>query len=109
MGHRKANKSPTVLQGSAARLCISVPMCNQSTASNPHWHIGSRESTIKRVHRVTPGANGTTSSEAQVRSGVPQGSVLGPLPFLIHISDKNYEISDSTVSFFANDTRILLE
>ena len=52
--------------------------------------------------------NGTTSSEAQVRSGVPQGSVLGPLLFLIHISDINYEIADSTVSCFAEDTRILL-
>ena len=52
--------------------------------------------------------NGTTSSEAQVRSGVPQGSVLGPLLFLIHISDINYKIAESTVSCFADDTRILL-
>ena len=52
--------------------------------------------------------NGTTSSEAQVRSGVPQGSVLGPLLFLIHISDINYEIADSTVSCFADDTQIPL-
>ena len=52
--------------------------------------------------------NGTASSEAQVRSGVPQGLVLGILLFLIHISDINYEIADSTVSCFANDTRIIL-
>ena len=52
--------------------------------------------------------NGTTSSEAQVRCSVPQGSVVGPLLFLINISDINYEIADSTVSCFADDTRILL-
>ena len=51
--------------------------------------------------------NGTTSSEAQLRSGIPQGSVLGPLLYLIHISDINYEITDSTVSCFADDARIL--
>ena len=29
-------------------------MYDQSTACKPRWHIRSRESTIKRVHRVTP-------------------------------------------------------
>ena len=34
--------------------------------------------------------------------------MLGPLLFIIHISDINYEIADSTVSCSADDTRILL-
>ena len=29
-------------------------MCDQSTACNPHWHIRSKLSYIKRVHRITP-------------------------------------------------------
>ena len=41
-GHRVGNESPAVLRGSAARLCVSVPMCDQSTACNPHWHVQSR-------------------------------------------------------------------
>ena len=38
----------------------------------------------------------------------PKGQCYGPLLFLIHISDINYEIADSTVSCFADDTRIHL-
>ena len=41
-GHRDGNKSPAVQRCSAARRCISVPMCDQSTACNPHWQIRSR-------------------------------------------------------------------
>ena len=48
------------------------------------------------------------AGEAQVISGVSQSSVLGLLLFQIHISGINYEIADSTVSCFTDDTRILL-
>ena len=32
----------------------SIPMCDQSTACNPDWHIRHRQSTTKWVLRVTP-------------------------------------------------------
>ena len=42
----------------------------------------------------------------QVESGIPQGSVLGPLLFLILIGDIDQEVTSSFVSSFADDTRI---
>ena len=73
-----------------------------------YWKIGGWIHNFLSNRQQCVGVNGTTSSEAQVRSGVLQLSVLGPLIFLIHISDINYKIADSTVSCFADDTRILL-
>ena len=33
------NKSPMALRGSSVGRRISIPMCDQSTACNPDWHI----------------------------------------------------------------------
>ena len=50
--------------------------------------------------------NGVHSDSAKVLSGVPQGSVLGPLFFLLFINDLEDVVKHSRVSFFADDTRV---
>ena len=49
--------------------------------------------------------NGSYSDYSSIESGVPQGSVLGPLLFLVYINDLERNIK-SNVKFFADDTML---
>ena len=51
--------------------------------------------------------NGYDSNLADVKFGVPQGSVLGPLLFLIYINDLNQALKFCKVHHFAADTNLL--
>ena len=54
----------------------------------------------------TVSVNGTHSYKSKVKSGVPQGTVLGPLLFLVYINDIDQCIKHSFISCFADDTRV---
>ena len=58
----------------------------------------------KRKQRVF--VNGVLSKTLPVNSGVPQGSILGPLLFLIYINDVTNATSYFNIRLFADDTSL---
>ena len=55
---------------------------------------------------IFPYIDGHRSVLASIISGVPQGTVLGPILFILFINDLQCCVEHSNVSFFADDTRV---
>ena len=50
--------------------------------------------------------NGVSSTESQIGFGIPQGSILGPLFFLLYINDLPECLKQTTPRLFADDTNL---
>ena len=64
-----------------------------------------QEFLLNRQQRVA--IDGVESQPCHVTSGVPQGTVLGPLMFLLHIGDIDTNLQSATTSTFADDTKVM--
>ena len=102
---------------------IRVVFCDISKAFDRVWHIGLLAK-LKRIgitdkllqwfknylqdrkQRVV--INGQSSSWGSVLAGAPQGSVLGPLLFLIYINHITNAVQSSEIRLFADDTILYL-
>jgi len=63
-----------------------------------HSYLSNRTQTVKL---------GNLQSEfLPVKSGVPQGSILGPLLFLIYINDISFQCPDLNIDLYADDSTI---
>ena len=58
----------------------------------------------KRQQRVV--MEGKSSSWLEVTSGVPQGSILGPLLFIFYTNDMPLKLRHSTIELFADDIKV---
>ena len=69
---------------------------------HPQTVLWIRDWLSNRTHQVT--VNGVISTSRSVTSGVPQGSVLGPLLFLTFINDMPIVTQHSKLKLFADDS-----
>ena len=75
----------------------------QAYGIDQHVYRWIQDFLVGRVQRVS--VNGSLSEEEPVISGIPQGSVLGPLLFVIFINDLPQNLTSQSL-MFADDTKV---
>ena len=62
--------------------------------------------TIYQIEKQRVKMNEEFSLWSDIEYGVPQGSILGPLPFNIHLCDLFYFLEGTDIASYASDTTL---
>jgi hypothetical protein len=110
----KAIASKKFCLGLFIDLSKAFDTLNHSILITKLQHIGIRgtplnwfHSYLTKRHQYVSFKN-VESSQLQITCGVPQGSILGPLLFLIYINDLKHALTNAKPILFADDTTLLL-
>lgn len=72
-------------------------------------YLGNRTQVVEVTHKCDNKITSTRSSPLPIKSGVPQGSVLGPVLFTLFVNDLPFQLADfSEVHMYADDTALTL-
>ena len=64
-----------------------------------HSYLSDRQQCVK--------VNGCTSSLLPINQGIPQGTIVGPMLFLIFINDAPFHVQNSSMKIFADDATLI--
>ena len=81
-------------------------LCNKLKEKGIGGRVGAWLHNFLSDRTLQVSANGALSQPSRVTSGVPQGTVLGPILFVIMISDIDANLQSSFISLFADDSRV---
>ena len=93
---------------SARHLNVSVILLNKLSHYGIRGHALNWFRNYLSTWRQVTQVNGTTSDACEVNIGVPQGSVLGPLLFLIYVNDVKKCDEHALIRLFADDTNLFV-